>query len=174
MFNNTIRVLIIAACLLFSIVEMYRNQFLPALLFFIAAALTAYGYIRYGPVWQLSRLVRMGEIKEAEELLNSIKNPNLLSAGQRAYYFFYKGAMEENKNNLDAAQYNFTQALAIGLRTTNDESITNLNLARVYYRQGRLDEARKRLKQASELQHKAAVDVEIEQVRAEIERNEEA
>jgi tetratricopeptide (TPR) repeat protein len=168
------RVILIAACVVISIVELARNHVSTSLLFFIVAGLFAYGYFRYGPVWLLSKYVKKGQTAKAEKLLGSVRNPLLLSAQQRAYYYFYKGVVEDSKNSFDVAESCYRQALDAGLRTKNDEAIANLNLASIYYRQGKLDEARERLKQASELPHKPAVDAEIEELRSELNGNKEA
>jgi tetratricopeptide (TPR) repeat protein len=165
MFNNTVRFILIAACLLIGIVNLLRNEFYFAALFFITGALFAYGYFRYGSVWLAFQHLKNGEMVKAERLLDAIKNPQLLSGQQKAYYFFSKGLIEENRNNLDLAESCLKQALSAGLRTTNDTSLANLNLADIYYRKGMLSEARDRLKDASKLPHKQQVAEEIQKLK---------
>jgi tetratricopeptide (TPR) repeat protein len=153
------------ACLLIGIVNVLRHELYFAALFFAAAVLFTYGYFRYGSVWQVFQHIKTGEMTKAERLLDSIKNPQLLSGQQKAYYYFSKGLIEAHRNNLDAAESCLKQALDLGLRTANDTSIANLNLANIYHRKGMFDEARGRLKQASELRHKPQLDEEIQKLK---------
>ena len=144
---------------------MLRNEFYFAASFFAAAGLLAYGYFRYGSVWVVFQHIKSGELTKAEKLLDAIKNPQLLSGQQKAYYFFSRALIEEHRNNLDVAESCLKQALELGLRTANDTAIANLNLANIYYRKGMFNEARDRLKEASGLPHKPQVAEEIQKLK---------
>jgi len=98
-----------------------------------------------------------------------MKYPNLLSKQQKAYYFFAKGILHQNKNNLDEAERFYLQSFKMGLRTSNDEAIVNLNLADIYHRKGLTDDSNVRLYNASELTHKNEVEIEIQKLKSRLE-----
>jgi tetratricopeptide (TPR) repeat protein len=164
MFSNTIRLLLILGCLLAGIIGLFRSRPSRSILLFAAAALLAYGYFRYGSVWLISRHVRKGEMDKAERMLGTIKNPQLLAPQQKGYYYLYKGAVEQQKGNLEGAKSSYLDALAEGAMTANNKSIANLNLASIYYRQGMLEQAKERLREAKEVPHKREVEYEIEEL----------
>jgi hypothetical protein len=136
MFSNKVRIVLIVACIGVGAINVARGTVGLSIVFFAAGALLIYAYVRGGPVWLLFRHVRGGNLRKAERLLRTIRNPELLAAGQRAYYFFTKGMIEEDKHDLDAAESSYLQALKIGLRTTNDAAVVNWRLADIYWGKG--------------------------------------
>jgi len=127
-----------------------------------------YGFFRYGSVWSAFQQIKKGENAKAENLVNSVKYPNLLSNQQKAYYFFTKAVLEQNKNNLDEAEFFYIQAIEKGLRTSNDKAIANLNLAYIYREKKMIDLAQSRLQKAIEFPHKEEVSKEIQKLRLEL------
>ncbi|MDQ3750367.1 MAG: hypothetical protein M3367_15340 [Acidobacteriota bacterium] len=100
--------------------------------------------------------------------MNSVKYPNLLSNPQKAYYFFTKAVLEQDKNNLDEAELFYIQAIEKGLKTSNDEAIANLNLAHIYREKKMINLAQSRLQKTIELPHKKEVDKEIQKLKSEL------
>jgi len=134
-------------------------------LFITAALFLIFGFFRYGSVWSAFQQIRKGENAKAENLLNSVKYPNLLSNQQKAYYFFIKAVLEQDKNKLAEAELFYIQAIEKGLKTSNDESIANLNLAHIYYGKKMINLAQSRLQKAIELPHKEEVNREIQKLK---------
>lgn len=157
--------ILVACCLIAGAYQIYIGDALPGMLLFTAALFIVYGYFRYNAVYSAFQSLLKGDDKRAESLINSVKFPNLLAQSQKAYYFFAKGALEQNKVNLDAAEVFYMQALATGLRTTNDQAIVNLNLAKIY-REKRLPAlASEKIQQAIKLSHKPEVEEEIQKLK---------
>jgi len=161
MLSNLVRSILIAASTIFGLAQILRGEFYSGALFLMAAALLIYGHFRAGPVWLIFRQLKRDEIGKAERLLNTIKNPELLAKQQRAYYWFSKALIEDNKSNFEQAEFSYDEALRLGLRTSNDTSIAWLKLAHISYRLGRYEEAETRVQQASKLTHHEGLDEEI-------------
>ena len=165
MFNNSVRLILIIISLLFGIYQFSKDETLQGFLFTSVALLLIYGYFRYNNVRNASLHLRNGENDKAEYYINTVKYPNLLSKEQKAYYFFTKAVLEQNKNNLDQAESLYIQAIEQGLGTSNDEAIANLNLAHIYHEKNMIDFAKSRLQNTIEMPHKKEVDKEIQKIR---------
>ncbi len=169
MFSNSLRIILIIICLVFGIYQFFKGEIYLGFLFTVAAFFLGYGYFRYGNVWSAFQNLMKGRNIRAEKLINSVKYPNLLSTQQKAYYFFAKGVLEQDKNNWDEAENYYLKSLEEGLRTSNDAAIANLNLATIYHRKGLLDSANLSLRNAIELPHKTEVETEIQKLRLKLE-----
>jgi len=162
MFSNSLRLILIIISLLFSAYQFFKGELYLGCLFATAALLLIYGLFRYDSVWSAFQQIKKGKNTEAENLLNSVKYPNLLSNQQKAYYFFIKAVLEQDKNNLDDAEFFYIQAIEKGLKTSNDEAIANLNLAHIYREKKMIEHAQLKLQNAIELAHKEGVEKEIQ------------
>lgn len=169
MFSNSVRLLLIVISALAAIYHFFQGNLYIGFLFSAGILFLAYGYFRYGSVWSAFQHLTRGNNEKAEQLINSVKYPNLLSKQQKAYYFFAKGILHQNKNNLDEAEKFYLQSLESGLRISNNESIVNLNLANIYHQKGLLDDSNARLHEASVLPHKEQVEKEIQELKIKLE-----
>jgi tetratricopeptide (TPR) repeat protein len=168
MFSNSLRLILIIISLLFGIYQFSKGEIFLPFLSATAVLLLIYGYFRYNNVRSASLHLKNGENSKAEYLINSVKYPNLLSKEQKAYYFFIKAVLEQNKNNLDEAEIFYIQAIEQGFRTSNDEAIANLNLAYIYREKNMIDFAKSRLQKTIEIPHKEEVDKEIQKLKLEL------
>jgi tetratricopeptide (TPR) repeat protein len=164
MFSNSIRVILIVVSILLGSVSLSKGNLLSGVLGFTSTGLLIYGYFRYNLVHLLWRYLKQGNLTKAQEILDSIKFPNLLGTQQKAYYQFSKGYLASNHSQNDLAEDCFLQALQIGLRTTNDMAIANLELAKIYHEQGNPGEAYERLQKAKELPHNEELNPLIEKL----------
>lgn len=169
MFSNSLRIILIIICLVFGIYQFFKGEIYLGFSFTAAAFFLIYGYFRYGNVWLAFQNLMKGHNIKAEKLINSVKYPNLLSTQQKAYYFFVKGVLEQDKNNWDEAEIYYLKALEEGLHTSNNAAIANLNLAIIYHQKGLLDSANLSLRNAIELPHKTEVETEIQKLRLKLE-----
>lgn len=169
MFSNSLRIILIIICLVFGIYQFFKGEIYLGFSFTAAAFFLIYGYFRYGNVWLAFQNLMKGHNIKAEKLINSVKYPNLLSSQQKAYYFFVKGVLEQDKNNLDEAEIYYLKSLKEGLHTSNNVAIANLNLATIYHQKGLLDSANLSLRNAIESPHKTEVETEIQKLRLKLE-----
>ncbi len=168
MFSNSLRLILIIISLLFGVYQFFKGELYSGYLFLVAALFLIYGFFRYGSVWSAFQQIKNSKNTKVENLVNSVKYPNLLSNQQKAYYFFTKAVLEQDKNNLDEAEFFYIQAIEKGLKTSNDEAIANLNLAHIYREKKMSDLAQSRLQKTIELPHKKEVDKEIQKLKLEL------
>ena len=129
-----------------------------------AVGLVIWGYFKNGTVFIAFRALKKENYKKAEQLLSKIKNPNYLKKSQKSYYHFTKGFIELNKENLNESFNEFTNALAIGLRTENDTSIVTLNLANIELERKNYQQAIYYLNKTKDLKYKPVLEPEIERI----------
>jgi hypothetical protein len=130
--------------------------------------LIVWGYFKNGTVYSAFQKLRKEDYKGAELALAKTPNPQYLKKSQKAYYHFTKGMIDLNKENLDSAHIELNEALRIGLRTENDQSLVNLNLASIELERKNLEKAQDYLQVSKQLEHKPLLDGEIERLENEI------
>jgi hypothetical protein len=134
----------------------------------LMAAFIMYGYFRYQPVALLVHHVSKGQLDQADSLLATIGDSTTLPADQRAYYDFALGWMDLRRGNGATAEQRFTQAIRQGLRTSNDNALAHILLARTYIQQGNLPQARSYIDKAKAFTHNQLVKAEIQSVEKEL------
>ncbi len=141
MFTPFIRIILIVSCFGMAILFYSKDDFENMAMTLVAAGLFAYGYFRYGTVYAAFRHLKKNNLKKAEKLISTIKNPNRLTKGHKSYYHFTKGIIASEKKEWDSSYTELTKALEIGLRTKNDTSIVLLNLVEIEFERKKLNEA---------------------------------
>lgn len=144
----------------------YNN--LVGWLLILMAVFIMYGYFRYQPVALLLHHVSKGQLEQADKLLAEIKNPATLPADQRAYYDLAVGWMNMRRANGATAEQLFTQAIRHGLRTSNDNALAHILLARTYTQQGNLSLAQSYLDKAKTFTYNSLVEAEIQSLEKEL------
>ena len=115
---------------------------------YLASFIILLTHFLFGNIWAAFGMLRKGKIPEAELLVNQIKRPEFLSKQHRAYYHFIKGMIALQKEELQEGEIQLKQALERGLRSPNDNALTALNIAHIYFRQQKLEPCRKYLSQS--------------------------
>lgn len=135
---------------------------------FLAAGLIIYGHYRYGTVYIAFQELKKENYDKAEKLISKIKNPDLLSNGQKSYYHFIQGAIASNKDEWEKSYFEWSKAIEIGLRTENDTSIALLNLANVELERKNFDKANDFIAKVRGLNIKPLVKSETDRIQNEI------
>jgi hypothetical protein len=131
MFTPIIRIILVIISLLMAVFFYSKEDFGNMSILLLAAGLFIYGYFKYGTVYAAFQHMKKNNLKKAEELISKIKNPKILSKGQKSYYHFTAGIIALEKQEFEKSHSELTKALNIGLRTDNDTSIVLLNLASI-------------------------------------------
>jgi hypothetical protein len=101
---------------------------------FIATAfILLLGHFRHGPILKILFSLRKGKITEAQQLLNSIKRPDWLSARYQAYYHFSLSLVASHQQDTQSAQLHSLKALEMGQLQDKEIGILFYNLARVAF-----------------------------------------
>lgn len=124
----------------------------PAWYLYLAASIILCTHFLFGSVWAAFAMLRKGKLEEAELLLDQIKRPDLLAKRHQAYYHFVKGMIALQREELIPAEHALKIALEKGLRTSNDNALTALNLAHIYFKQRKMNECRDFVNQAKNFQ----------------------
>lgn len=131
MFTPLVRILLIIGSLGMGIYFYTKSDFLNMAMIILCAVFFVYGYFKSGTVYIAHLALKKEDFDKAEKLISKIKNPHLLSKGQKSYFHFTLGAIASNNKDWETSYSEWTKALNIGLRTENDASIALLNLANV-------------------------------------------
>ena len=164
MFSRPVRFLLIVASVAFGGYQLYRGS-VAGWFYLLAAALLTYGHFRYGPVWLAFRNARRGNLDRARRLLAQVKDPRLLSPGQRAYFELSSALVAADLKNKQAAENHLRLALEQRLRTHNDRALAEVFLAELLIERGAADEAADVLDRAAMQNPKAQVTRMIEELR---------
>lgn len=146
--NTRIRFIIIGFLLLVGIALHIKIGWTPAWYLYLSAIIILATHFLFGNVWAAFAMLRKGKVDEAETLLNQIKRPDLLSKQHRAYYHFTKGMIAIQYERLEEGEFQLKEALQRGLRSGNDNALTALNIAHIYFKQQKTEPCRKFLYQA--------------------------
>ncbi len=131
------RLILVFLFLVLGIVLHVKQGISSAWYLYVAAALLMATHIFFGNVWTAFGMLNKGKIAEAEKLLDSIKRPDLLAKGHRAYYHLTRGLIALQHKEYDDAEQHLQTAYDTGLRNANDKAITRLNLAHICFVQKR-------------------------------------
>jgi len=167
MYSMLVRLVLILISVLLGAVELARGDVAVSVLPFAAAAMLVWGHYRYGPVWLAFRKLRAGQAEKATHLLSQVRKPALLASQARAYYEWIKACLVLADGDLGTAESHLREALSHRLRTSNDRSTMEAQLADVMLRKGHRKEAEALIAQAKARKHKA----EAARMLADVERS---
>lgn len=168
MYTPFIRIILVIISIVLSITFYIKEDYTTMLLTLFAAILFIYGYFKSGTVYAAFQQLKKEDYKKAEALLAKIKNPALLSKGQKSYYHYIKGFLAIEKKEWSIAISELNSALSIGLRTENDKSIALLNLANVEFELKNYTNVKKYIVKVREYDLKPVVKSEIDKLAIEL------
>lgn len=148
LFSYITRIVISALLLAFSVYEFIDGEIgngIFTLLIMILVIIT----IWFNEVMLMVFLaVRKGNFEKADKRLNLIKKPELMVAGQEAYYYLMRGMILTQQNQMSKSESFFKKALNTGLYMDHDKAMAKLNLAAIAGAKRRKREALNWLAQA--------------------------
>lgn len=162
MYSNKVRIVLASIAALIAIFFGSLGMWLQMGAAIAFVALMTLGYFLNGAVYLAFRKLGKNDLNEADRLLQMTRYPQYLGRTQKAYYFYIKGCVEANKENLPQAAIAFETALRTGLRTENDKAIAMLNLAGIHYSLDEHEKAVKYLYAAKNLKYSPALQPEID------------
>ena len=95
--------------------------------------------------------MRVGNTEKAYMYINRIKNPQYLPRKQHAYVIFLQAIMGAQNLGPAQSEQKLRKALALGLRTPEDNAMARMHLAGVCAQSGRRKEAMSLLSEAKKL-----------------------
>jgi|SRR5690606_31210655 len=128
MFTTFIRTILLLVCTALSIIAAYYNIWTLLILSTIISLVLLFGFFRVGTIPLALKAIKMNDYIKLESVLMEINNPDRLMQPYRTYFYFSKGMLERNKDNLDAASNFFNIALLEGFKNEHYKAMTLLAL----------------------------------------------
>lgn len=114
--------------------------------------------------------VRKGDFTKAEKRLDWIKKPELMVAGQEAYYYLMRGMILMQRNQMSKSEGFFKKAISTGLYMDHDKAMAKLNLAAIAGAKRRKREALNWLAQAKKDDTKKMLTDQIKMIKQQMGR----
>jgi len=95
--------------------------------------------------------MRLGNTEKAKKYINRITHPQLMPRRQHAYVLFLQAVMNTQEFGFAKSEQYLRKALAIGLRTGQDNAVARMHLAGICLQTGRKNEAEKLLAEAKKM-----------------------
>ena len=148
MFTTRIRFVLILLFLIIGIVLQFQKGFSSAWYLYATSIILLFTHFAFGNVWAAFSKLQKGKIDEAESLINQIKKPEWLVKQNQTYYYFIKGMIALQQEDLAEGEKQLKIALDRGLWSGNDNALCALNLAHTCFVEKRYDDTQNYLRKA--------------------------
>lgn len=108
--------------------------------------------------------MRVGNTEKATMHINKITHPQLLPRRQHAYVLFLQAVMNAQEFGFTKSEQYLRKAIALGLRTGQDNAVARMHLAGICIQTGRKSEAEKLLAEAKKLDSSGMMREQINQM----------
>ena len=143
-----VRVVFLFFTLIAMIISFQKGNDFGAIALLLLTIFTIFDYFRSGTVWASFRYIRKGDFKSAEKHIKQTKKHKWLRVAHRASYHTVLGYIALHNNKLEDAATEFENSLSIGLKHVQDRLMAHLNLASIYHRLKKLNDAKNALTEA--------------------------
>lgn len=117
---------------------------------FLGAIMLFVMHFLFGTVWAGINQLEKGDYQTAKIILGQVKRPDWLLKRPRGYYYFGWGIINMREEDYAEAEANFKESLNIGLRTTSEAALVNMNLAHINYKSQNYEACKTYLQAAKE------------------------
>ena len=148
LFSYITRIVISALLLAFSVYEFIDGEIGNGIFTLLIMAMVIITIWFNEVMLMVFLAVRKGNFEKADKRLNLIKKPELMVAGQEAYYYLMRGMILTQQNQMSKSESFFKKALNTGLYMDHDKAMAKLNLAAIAGAKRRKREALNWLAQA--------------------------
>jgi len=143
-----LRLILVALFFIIGLILHLMVGFDSAWYLYLGAGILLATHFLFGTVWVAFSYLKKGKIQQAEQIIEATKRPEWLLKGHRAYYHFTKGMILLRRKQTGLAKPHLEEALRLGLRTSTDKALANLNLAHLHYVEQKLDDSERYLEAA--------------------------
>jgi tetratricopeptide (TPR) repeat protein len=112
--------------------------------------------------------MRLGNQDKAKKYINRISAPQFLPKKQHAYVLYLKAIMNSQEIGFAQSEVLLRKALALGLRTTEDNAVARMHLAGVCAQTGRKSEALSLLAEAKKIDKKGVVKDQVKMMQQQL------
>jgi tetratricopeptide (TPR) repeat protein len=146
-----IRCLIAVLALSFNTFLFINGNWGWGITFLFPTALVILSFFRNENMILALNQMRLGNTDKAKHYINKITAPNLLPRKQHAYVLFLQSVMNTQEFGFSKSEQYLRKALALGLRTAQDNAVARMHLAGICLQTGRKNEAEKLLTEAKKM-----------------------
>ena len=134
MYNNRGRYILMLIFALSAPISLYYHQNQLAAVCLLLFSFIVWSHFKQGSVLIASKHFKNSAYAKAEELLDEVKNPELLGKGRRGFYEFIRANIALKRDEFDKAEHHFQLASRFPLGGKNDKAYVLIHLANLALR----------------------------------------
>lgn len=151
MIGFIIRVLLAAISLFFTTYLFYSGYWGWGITMILPSAIIIFSFFRNENMILALNQMRLGDTEKAKKYINRIKEPKFLPKRQHAYVLFLQAVLNTQDLGFAKSEQMLRKAIAIGLRTGQDNAVARMHLSGICAQTGRKSEAVSLLAEAKKL-----------------------
>jgi hypothetical protein len=151
MINFIIRCLVAAASLFFTVALFYNGYWGWGIMMILLDVIVGFSFFRNERMIMGLNAMRMGDTEKAKNHINKISAPQFLPKKQHAYVLFLKAVLGTQELGFAKSEELLRKAIAMGLRTGQDNAVARMHLAGICAQTGRKTESLTLLAEAKKL-----------------------
>jgi tetratricopeptide (TPR) repeat protein len=142
------RLYLAVACIAGAVILNITTSFWAAFFLYLIGAILIFSHFFFGPLRLIQEYMEKGDMQGAENVLNSIKYPNLLYKPIRSVYFTLKGNMAMMKQDFTSAEKHMKKGLDLGMPMKEAEGASLLQMGMLCVQKNDLRQAESYIRQA--------------------------
>ena len=164
MINFIIRCLVAAASLFFTVALFYTGNGGWGIMMILLDVIVGFSFFRNERMIMGLNAMRMGDTEKAKNHINKISAPQFLPKKQHAYVLFLKAVLGTQELGFAKSEELLRKAIAMGLRTGQDNAVARMHLAGICAQTGRKTESLTLLAEAKKLDTAGMMKEQINQM----------
>lgn len=124
------------------------SGFWPVFPMYLVGAVLIFGHFFFGPLRLIQEHMESGNMEAAEQVINSIKYPNLLYKPIRSVYYTLKGNLAMMKQDFSTAEMNMKKGLDLGMPMKEAEGASLLQMGMLAMQRNDIKGAESYIRQA--------------------------
>lgn len=164
MISFIIRCIVAALALTFNVYLFTSGHWGWGITFIFVTALIGLSFFRNENMILALNQMRIGNTDKAKKYINKITAPQFLPRKQHAYVLFLQAVMNTQEFGFTKSEQYLRKAIALGLRTGQDNAVARMHLAGICVQTGRKSEAEKLLQEAKKLDSSGMMKDQINQM----------
>lgn len=168
MIGFIIRCLLAAASLFFTVALFYTGYWGWGIVMIFVTAIIGFSFFRNEKMILALNAMRTGDLEKAKKQINKITHPQFLTKKQHAYVLFLKAVLNTQELGFAKSEQLLRKAIAMGLRTGQDNAVARMHLSGICAQTGRRQEAVQLLAEAKKLDTSGVMKDQISQMQKQL------
>lgn len=168
MIGFIIRCLLAAGSLFFTVALFYNGYWGWGIMMIFVTAIVGFSFFRNEKMILALNAMRTGDTEKAKKHIAKITAPQFLPRKQHAYVLFLKAVLNTQELGFAQSEQLLRKAIAMGLRTGQDNAVARMHLAGICAQTGRRQEAVALLAEAKKLDSSGMMKEQISQLQKQL------